>query len=342
MRSTALVLMLAALAAVPLASALEEVTFEAPDARVLVEGQRVDAGTTDVVPGQKGADVVVETKDQEVDAEGPSCRVTPDADAQAATRLPGACRAEAPDAPRADVGSFVEYVIDLRLQDEVAPPATPPGDAETQGVSAAYEVPAQTVMLAAAAAGASLAAVYGVWRVLKWTGLAAFLPLYSHLTDDEILEDANRQSIYRLIQAEPGISTKDVADRLGLAWGTVTHHLGKLEKRRFVVSKKYGKYRRFFANGHGGTDMKDQVAVLRLDRTGDVAALIQQQPGLTQKAVSAALGVSSSTILWHVKRLESAQLVTKVREGKTVRYYPGAGLRQVLVPAPVATTVTAA
>ena len=32
------------------------------------------------------------------------------------------------------------------------------------------------------------------------------------------------------------------------------------------------------------------------------------------------MGVSSSTILWHVKRLESVGLVQKVRDGKAVRY----------------------
>lgn len=335
MRSTALVLLLVALATVPAASALEDVQVEAPDVHFVVEGQRVDAGTGTL--GKEGADLTVETKDQAVDLEGPSCRVAPDA--TAAGKLPSACKA---DAPRADVGSFVEYAIDLDLAAGGPAQPAPVEPASAEVATVAHELPAQTVMLAAAAAGASFAALYAAWRVLKWTGLAAFVPLYSHLSDNELLEDANRQAIYRLIQAEPGISTKDVADRLGLAWGTVTHHLGKLEKRRFVVSKKYGKYRRYFANGHGGTDMKDQVAVLRLDRTGDVAALIQQQPGLTQKAVSTALGVSSSTILWHVKRLESAQLITKVREGKQVRYYPGAGLQQVLVPAAPAAHVTAA
>jgi predicted transcriptional regulator len=173
--------------------------------------------------------------------------------------------------------------------------------------------------------------LYALWRVLKWTGLAALLPLYSHISDDEILDDPNRSGIYKLIQTEPGISTKDIADRLDLAWGTVTHHLGKLEKRRFVVSKKYGKYRRYFANGAGGSQDKDALAVLRLDRTGDVAELIRTQPGMTQKAVSQVLGVSSSTILWHVKRLEEVNLVRKVREGKLVRYYPGEALPGITV-----------
>ena len=251
------------------------------------------------------------------------------------------CETGKVDAPSStDATGLVDADIGLRFGPlESVPDAQ--RDALAPASAHVADAPAASpTLLAAAAAGVSLLGLYGAWRALKWTGLFALLPLYSHITDDEILDDANRAGIYRLIQTEPGISTKDIAERLDLAWGTVTHHLGKLEKRRFVVSKKYGKYRRYFANGQGGTEQKDAVAVLRLDRTGDIAALIRAQPGLTQKAVSHALGVSSSTILWHVKRLEGAHLITKVREGKLVRYYPGAGLDQVLVapaaPAPLA------
>lgn len=335
MRSIPVLLSLLALAALPVAAALEEIAVEAPDVHLEIEGQRVDADSASVLPTAQRADAEVETKDQAIDVQGPSCRVKPDL--SGAKKAPSACAADAPDAPRAELGQFVEYAIGLDLGAAATEEAAPLETTSTQAASTGLAMTRGQMAIAAAAAGASFAAIYGAWRVLKWTGLAAFVPLYSHLSDNELLDDANRAGIYRLIQAEPGISTKDIAERLGLAWGTVTHHLAKLEKRRFVVSKKYGKYRRFFANGHGGTEHKDQVAVLRLDRTGDIATLIQRQPGLTQKAVSTALGVSSSTILWHVKRLEGAQLITKVREGKQVRYYPGAGLSNVLVPAPAPT-----
>ena len=48
------------------------------------------------------------------------------------------------------------------------------------------------------------------------------------------------------------------------------------------------------------------------------------------------------TILWHVKRLEGANLITKVREGKLVRYYPGAGLATALVQPAIPSVLNAA
>lgn len=320
----------------PGALALDQVVVEVPDVSVGVEGRTLSLDTTQLAATPDGtqapaATVGLTIQDVHVDVEGVRCIVDPDVETEdVQTRNP----CEGGDVQTTAPTEVIEADLDLVLPQAATDEEEPVLPMDTEAATATPVAPAAPVLLAAAAAGASLLTLYGAWRLLKWTGLAALLPLYSHIRDDEILDDANRASIYRLIQQEPGISTKDVAERLGLAWGTVTHHLGKLEKRRFVVSKKYGKYRRYFANGEGGTQEKDALAVLRLDRTGDVAALIRANPGVTQKAVSEALGVSSSTILWHVKRLEEVRLVTKVREGKIVRYYPAEGGPGVtLVPA---------
>lgn len=335
MRPVGILVLLAAILAVPVASALEQVTFEVPDARVHVDGMSVPLPKTDALPFEIAG--AVEINDIDVSVSETRCAVSTDVQVKS-TEAADSCQAGTVSTG-APATELVEADLELIFPTEA--PAAAPGAAPLATTAAIVEaIPgSDAVALAAAAAGASMLGLYGIWRVLKWGGFAALLPLYSHISDDEILDDPNRAGIYKLIQTEPGISTKDIADRLDLAWGTVTHHLGKLEKRRFVVSKKYGKYRRYFANGAGGTDQKDALAVLRLDRTGDVASLIQRQPGMTQKAVSVALGVSSSTILWHVKRLEEVNLVRKVREGKLVRYYPGEGMDGVaLIQAPPAMT----
>lgn len=331
-RNMGVLLMLAALAAVPTALAVEEVSLAVPEASAHVDGTSFTLPQSEDLPVQVVGKVEVE--DTDVSLSETRCTASTDlkledeADAlDNAACTPGALTTDASH-------DKVTYDLDILLP-SAAPAAAPAPSAPVDTAAALVDVATTDpqVVLAAAAAGVSLAGLYAIWRILKWTGLAAFLPLYSHITDDEILDDPNRAGIYRLIQAEPGISTKDIADRLDLAWGTVTHHLGKLEKRRFIVSKKYGKYRRYFANGAGGSQEKDALAVLRLDRTGDVAELIRTQPGLTQKAVSQMLGVSSSTILWHVKRLEEVHLVRKVREGKLVRYYPMESSTVALIPA---------
>ena len=332
LRIGAIALLILAMAAVPGAAAVSEVTIAAPEMRAGVEGTAIDAGAqtasyTEGAPVQPEGEVVVH--DVDVSTTPTTCSVNVKDPSKNSVKV---CRTG--DVATPDATKLVEANVGLRFGSIEDAPTEDAGAGELVAASVTTAVASQTALMVAAAAGASLAGLYAIWRVLKATGVAALIPLYSHISDNEILDDPNRAAIYRLIQTEAGISTKDVAERLGLAWGTVTHHLAKLEKRRFVVSKKYGKYRRYFANGEGGTEKKDAVAVLRLDRTGDIAALIKAQPGLTQKAVSVALGVSSSTILWHVKRLEDVQLIRKVREGKLVRYYPADGLAEATLIAP--------
>lgn len=330
-RTGVILVMLVAALATPTALAIEDLTVGIPDVRVHADGTTIALPAMEDLPVQVVGGV--EINDVDVSVSETRCDISTSFRIKRYENAPECTPGQVSTSDNAH--EIVDADVALVLPAGGAPaPEAPAAPLATDAAIIEAIPTSDAAVIAAAAAGASMLGLYAIWRILKWTGFAAFLPLYSHITDDEILEDPNRGNIYRLIQAEPGISTKDIADRLDLAWGTVTHHLGKLEKRRFVVSKKYGKYRRYFANGAGGSQDKDALAVLRLDRTGDVAELIRQQPGVTQKAVSQMLGVSSSTILWHVKRLEEVQLVRKVREGKLVRYYPGEGLQGVtLIPA---------
>ncbi|HVL49176.1 MAG TPA: winged helix-turn-helix transcriptional regulator [Candidatus Thermoplasmatota archaeon] len=260
-----------------------------------------------------GAAADVAVKDVDLAFEGPACRV-----ADAAS--PSCSKGHVDYAAGIEIRRL-EVEADVGLFEQGASAAPAEVDVASVPAPADEGLPATTVLVVAAGAAASGLAGWLAWRGLKF-GLLG-LGLYSFISDDELLDDENRARIFALIKAEPGVSTKDVANRLGLAWGTVTHHLLKLERRRFVTSRKYGKYRRYFANGAAPTDeRKDVVAVLRLPRTADVAALIRNNPGMTQKEAGDRLGVSSSTVLWHVRRLESVALVRKLREGKLVRYFP--------------------
>lgn len=280
-----------------------------------VEGMRRDVNAA-------GADAGAESKDLAVGAKAPTCTIHTKTETHAPSGEcdSGAVSTNVPDA-LLNVNVFVGFG---RIED--APADAPPAMSLASVANGGFLLTPTGAIVAAAAAGASALAAYGVWRALKLLGLGAAIPLYSHISDDELLDDENRARIFSLIRDVPGISTKDVADRLGLAWGTVTHHLAKLEKRRMVVSKKYGKYRRYFVNGAmPQTEQKDALAVMRVPATAEVANFIKANPGWTQKHVSQALGVSSSTILWHVKRLEQVGVVSKIRDGKTVKYFAAEG-----------------
>lgn len=277
-----------------------------------------DVGADTSAVGAAPVDARAKAKTQAVGVSGdaPACDVEM-SDVQSPS-----CRVEGPATSLggAPVVSY-DVAVDLPFQETPASePVRDPSIREMVAYGGAYEISVQQLAAAAAATGAATGLLYLAWRAVKAGGMLALVPLATHLKASELLDDPHRKAIYTLIQSEPGIATKDIADRLGLAWGTVTHHLLKLEKARFVVSQKFGKYRRYFING-SGIEQKEQVAVLKVARTGDVVTYVRANPGASQKEVSHGMGVSSSTVLWHVKRLMKVGVLDKVRDGKSVRYY---------------------
>jgi len=177
-----------------------------------------------------------------------------------------------------------------------------------------------TVLIGALGLGASGAAAFaGLRRVIG----VLLAPLASRLSRNELLENDTRREIYEHIQDEPGINLRGLADEIDVAWGTLLHHLKKLEDEHLVQSERYGKYRRFFQNGSTFTEEDQQrLAALSTPSTARVAEYILENPGSSQSEVGDAIGVTASTVLFHVKRLKEVDLVEQEREGRYVHYYP--------------------
>lgn len=200
-------------------------------------------------------------------------------------------------------------------------------DQEAQA-NAAYESSTQDMdyaMMATLAAGAIGLSATGAVAVI---GLRRFMtillgPLAARLETSELLEDETRQAIYETVKEDPGINLRALAEELDLAWGTLLHHLHKLEKAHMIVTKRYGKYRRCFLNGSTySKDEKARLAALSTPSTARVAEYVLENPGSTQSEIGEALGVTPSTVLWHAKRLMDVELIETERDGRYVKYYP--------------------
>jgi DNA-binding transcriptional ArsR family regulator len=240
---------------------------------------------------------------------------------------------------------------------ETSPPA--PASASANRVEPAGAMPLLVASTAAAAAavavlwlagssgslGAGAAGAAGTGGKLAGTDLRRLLPfaspLFTRFEKDTVLGHPKREALYALILQDPGVSLQSLCDSTGLSRTAVTHHLRLMELQHLVVSKRMGRNRHYFENGgRFGRDQKDAYAVLQNDRSREVADFVRRNPGAIQKAICAAVGVQPSVAHWHLRRLLEAQLVESVRNGRTVSYYPGAGLKA--VPGPVSAPLAAA
>lgn len=185
--------------------------------------------------------------------------------------------------------------------------------------------PLQLVAAGAAGAGVAglVAAVAWFWPRLKVASTLLLLPMYTRIERTAVLEHEKRDEIYELIRQQPGIHAHEIGEKTQIGWGTTVYHLKLLEQHSLVVSKKSGRYKRFFVNTGEYTKKKDAYGALRNDTAKAVADFIVNHPGCSQKELCAALGIQPSLASWHVDKLEGVDLVKRVKDGRQVRYFAG-------------------
>lgn len=173
------------------------------------------------------------------------------------------------------------------------------------------------------------------WAALKKWGLLASggtgLAGFSRIADDELLEHPLRSQIFQVIQSNPGIHASGLARQVGAGWGTITHHLEKLEKGHLVATRKINNQKCFFEQGGrvSRTDMAIAGAV-RGDTASDIAGFVLGHPMTSQKDMAAALGISPALVSFHVKKLVNLGVLDKVRHGKETLLTTSDALRRVL------------
>src|SRR3989337_3529033 len=98
----------------------------------------------------------------------------------------------------------------------------------------------------AATSAALVAAAALINENAKYLFLLFFVPLYSKIKRERVLDHFVRGQIFGYIQANPGEHYNAIKDALGLTNGSLAHHLRTPEREQFLKSKRYGLYRRFY------------------------------------------------------------------------------------------------
>ncbi len=182
------------------------------------------------------------------------------------------------------------------------------------------EDPRHQAAAASAAGGTAAAMGAAAWYTKAWRYaryLPFLAPLYTRLSREDLLDHPMRQEIHALIQEKPGIHMSELGRELEASWGTLLHHLDKLEKARLILSEDTSGKRCFFLPGQVSREHKDILPALENETARAIAEHFADNPGATQKDAADALDLSAALVSWHVKRLEKAGVLTRTREGRT-------------------------
>ena len=185
------------------------------------------------------------------------------------------------------------------------------------------------------AAGSAGIGSWAGWAALKKWGLLASggagIAGFTRIDDSELLEHPMRSQIFQVIQSNPGIHASGLARQVGAGWGTITHHLEKLEKGHLVAVRKVNNQKCFFENG--GKVSRQDMAVMgavKGDTASDIASFVTSHPMTSQKQMAESLDLSPALVSFHVKKLVNLGVLDKVRHGKETLLTTSEALRRVL------------
>lgn len=132
--------------------------------------------------------------------------------------------------------------------------------------------------------------------------------------------EGNANRVLRYVLEHPGCYLRQIRRALVISMGTTQYHLRLLEKSRKLTSHRRGLFKHYFASGVFQDNEKNLLEVLSHDTARNILILIIELKNPTQSDIADAIGVSSPSVSWHVRRMVESRIITEVREGKYKRY----------------------
>lgn len=120
--------------------------------------------------------------------------------------------------------------------------------------------------------------------------------------------EATRKRILACARRNPGIHKSDLCEELGLAWGTVSHHLRILRQQGDLQLVREGRKLCLFPSGQDLDDLR-WAALLRDEICSSLVRGLEKQPGARLADLADRLGVSRKVVRRHLDNLEEERII---------------------------------
>jgi predicted transcriptional regulator len=128
------------------------------------------------------------------------------------------------------------------------------------------------------------------------------------------------EKILQFVQNNPGCHLRRIREMIHISQGTVQYHTDRLEKTGKITSTRSGLHKHYFPVGIFQNNEKEILQILSQETTRQILMFIVEQQAPTQTDIVNSIGLSASSINWHMRRLIDFRLVKEVKEGKYKRY----------------------
>nr|MDO8112124.1 hypothetical protein [Candidatus Sigynarchaeota archaeon] len=131
-------------------------------------------------------------------------------------------------------------------------------------------------------------------------------------TDVDARAASTRESIFALIEHNPGIHFRDICRRLEKEIGVVQYHVYILKKFGLITSEKDGRFTRFYAKNARFDDVaRNILASWQRPVEKTILSLLASngEQRSIMKSVMSSCAVTSQAVTWHLNRLKANGLL---------------------------------
>ncbi|MDD4566982.1 EPS-associated transcriptional regulator, MarR family [Methanoculleus chikugoensis] len=144
---------------------------------------------------------------------------------------------------------------------------------------------------------------------------------YRRIAKRAALDHETRTAIYDHIRAHPGIRLGTLAEDLGINRGTLRYHLGRLQEFGMVAATAVGGQTGYFENRQRYSELEAKVLIhLKNPNTREILFTLLEKPGASRRDLAERLGITASSVSWHLRRLRGDGVVLREKSGADVRY----------------------
>ena len=143
------------------------------------------------------------------------------------------------------------------------------------------------------------------------------MKVHSPDAEEAILSVELRRNIYAVVVHHPGCHLREIERRCALATGTVTYHLDYLVKKKMLTVTRDGNVRYFPVTFTAGD--KHLMGLLRQKSIRRIFLRLLEGSS-THEEVMSFVGLSPSTISWHLQKLHKQGYVTYKKDGRRSYY----------------------
>ncbi len=141
-------------------------------------------------------------------------------------------------------------------------------------------------------------------------------------TKNNVSPNDRRDHIYNYIQDNPGTHLRKIIKDLGLGMGNTQYHLDKLESQGRIKSQRIYLRKHYYPAAVVSEPDAVILAFLKQESARDILIyLVEHTAGSTQTDIANFMHFTAPTIHWHMSRMIEANIVTSIKDGKTVKYH---------------------